>query len=173
MNENDPKARDPGAKPGSADRESEDALAMSDDELRHHAAARLAEHLDLGSDFLQRCEQLAGLNKGDRLGPIYAAARMMGANARAGLAFAQVAQVERRSRTIVERVQPPVANFTDSNSSLENSLQRGLYLTMLRYMKLVADETLVPAINEASENDADTPEKESAAPALGGGCDPA
>jgi hypothetical protein len=74
----------------------------------------------------------------------------MRANAQIAQALAHVAQVERRSRRIVEHVQPSVPNLIDSNSILENSLESELRLTMLRYMKLRADETLAPALDEAA-----------------------
>jgi hypothetical protein len=74
----------------------------------------------------------------------------MHANAHIARSFAQVAQVERRQRTIIEHIQPAVLKMADSNSTLENELERGLRLTMLRYMKLLADETLEPALEEAA-----------------------
>ncbi len=43
----------------------------------------------------------------DQLGPINAAARLMNAKAQVAKALAQTAQVERRSRTIVETIQRP------------------------------------------------------------------
>jgi hypothetical protein len=48
--------------------------------------------------------------------------------------------------------------MADSNSTLENSLERELRLTMLRYMKLRADETLEPALNEAAAAEDDAPQ---------------
>jgi hypothetical protein len=141
---------DPQAAPGP---ESTDASATppeSDDDFRRHAIARLAENLDLGADLLARCEHFANLPKGNRLNAVFAAARLMNANAAAAKALAQLAQVERRQRTIVERIQPSAPVLNDSNSILQDSLIRDVNLTMLRYMKLVADEDLGPAIDEAS-----------------------
>jgi hypothetical protein len=128
----------------------EDAAGKSDEELRHFAVARLAEFLDMGSGLVERCEHLAAVPKGDRLAPIYAAARLMHANANVARSFAYVAQVERRQRTIIEHIQPTVLKMADSNSTLENRLEDDLRLTMLRYLKLLADETLVPSLNEAA-----------------------
>jgi hypothetical protein len=128
----------------------EDAAGKSDEELRHFAVARLAEYLDIGANLVQRCEHLAELPKGDRLAPLYAAARLMHANANVARSFAHVAQVERRQRTIIEHIQSPVLQMADSNSTLGNQLEQELRLTMLRYLKLRADETLVPTLNEAA-----------------------
>ncbi len=126
----------------------EDANGKSDEELRHFVAARLAEQVDIGCSFTERCEHLADLPKRDRLAAIYAAARMMRANAFVAQAFAQVAQVERRQKTIVERIQPFVLKTADLNSSFENKLVDELRLKMLRYMKLVADERFDPILNK-------------------------
>ena len=128
----------------------EDATGKSDEELRHFAVARLAEYLDIGASLVQRCEHLAELPTGDRLAPLYAAARLMHANANVARSFAHVAQVERRQKTIIEHIQPRVLQMADSNSTLENELEADLKLTMLRYLKLLADETLVPSLNEAA-----------------------
>ncbi|HEY0282670.1 MAG TPA: hypothetical protein VGC27_08610 [Rhizomicrobium sp.] len=158
----------------------EQSSSLRDEELRRLAAERLAEHLDIGASLIARCEHLAELPKGDRLGAIYAAARLMHANAHVARAFAQVAQLERRQRTIIEHIQPLVLKSADSNSSLENELERELRLKMLRYMKLVAAETLDPALDEAAaaapEDNAfqnDAPQKTPLASALGSSAGPA
>jgi hypothetical protein len=137
---------------------------MSDDQLRHHAAARLAEHLDIATDLVERCGQLAGMRDGDRIAPIYAAARLLHANAHIGEALARAAQAEIRRRTIVEYIQSPVAQTADSNCSLENRLEAALRVKMLRYMTLLADETLDPALRKA-QDDA-PPEEKTPPPAL-------
>jgi len=99
-----------------AETSGEDSGKSSDEELRRFAAAQLADNLEMGGSLIARCEHLAELPKGDRLSPLYAAARLMQGNARVAQAFAEVAQLERRSRRIVERVQPSVPNSIDSNS---------------------------------------------------------
>lgn len=147
MTEDNPQAGT-GGQPSFADRD-KDAVAMSDDELRHHGAARLAEHLDMTTDLVERCGQLAGMREGDRVAPLYAAARLMQANAQIAKALGYVAQTEIRRRTIIEHIQPPAAKTAYSNCSLENRLEDELRLTMLRYMKLLADETLEPSLREA------------------------
>ena len=155
MTQENPQAPDTGGQTSAVVSEvqnprTEDATGKSDEELRHFAVARLAEYLDIGAGLVERCEHLAELPAGDRLAPLFAAARLMHANANVARSFAQVAQVERRSRRIIERVQPAVPNLNDSNSTLENELERDLRLTMLRYLKLRADETLVRTLNEAA-----------------------
>ncbi len=67
---------------------------------------------------LARCEAMSNVARGDRLGPIYAAARLMNANAQVAHALAHVALVERRSRSIVETIQPPRPENAELNSRL-------------------------------------------------------
>ena len=98
----------------------EDALAKSDEELRRLAVARLAEHLDIGSSLVTHCEEMAQVKRGDRLGPLYAAARLMRANAQVAKALAQVALLESRHRSIVERVQSPDPKTAELNCSLQS-----------------------------------------------------
>ena len=52
-------------------------------------------------------------------GPLYAAARLMQANARIAEALANVAQVERRRRSIHERIQAPDPKQAELNSHLQ------------------------------------------------------
>jgi len=77
----------------------------TEDSLRRLVVERLAEHMEIGASLIARCEQLAMAQRGDRLAPIYAAARLMRAQAQVADALAHVAQVERRRRSIVERIQ--------------------------------------------------------------------
>ncbi|HEY0299844.1 MAG TPA: hypothetical protein VGC36_00810 [Rhizomicrobium sp.] len=90
-----------------------------DEALRRLAAARLAEYLDIGVGLAARCTELASGKSRDKLGPITAAARLFNANARVAQALALVAQVERRQRTIVERIQPPDRKILELNSKNE------------------------------------------------------
>jgi hypothetical protein len=103
-----------------AELRTESALDKSDEELRRLAVARLAEHLDVGSSLVLRCEELAMSKHGDRLGPIYAAARLMRANAKIAEALANVAQVERRRRSIIERIQMANPKKAELNCDLED-----------------------------------------------------
>ena len=139
----------------------------TDEELRRFAVARLADHLEMGVSLVARCEHFAELPKGDRLNPLFAAARLMNANANVAKAFAQVAQVDRRQRTIIERVQPPAAQNTDSNSTLEYDLERMIRLKMLGYMAIVVSERFDPVLKEAFDDAEHAAEEESAAPASG------
>ena len=130
---------------------------QSDEALRRLAVARLADHLEMGVSLVARCEHLAELPKGDRVKPLFAAARLMQANANIAKAFAQVAQVGRRQRTIIERVQPPAPQNADSNSTLEYQLERAIRLKMLGYMAVVASERFDPVLNKAFEDAAQAP----------------
>ncbi len=80
-------------------------VAPTDDALRRLAGERLAQHLALGAVLVARCEQLALASRGDRLGPLMAAARLMQANAKVAETLAHVALVERRQRSIIEHNQ--------------------------------------------------------------------
>ena len=115
------------------------AHARTDDVYRRFAVEELALQLARGSALLARCEAIAKEEPPDQLGPIYAAARLMNANAQLAKALAQVAMVERRSRTIVETIQRPDPKIAGLNSSLprllENQdirafLERGLRLLL-------------------------------------------
>lgn len=81
-------------------------LARSDDDLRRVAVERLIDHLEIGASLVERCERMASAQRGDRVGPMHAAARLMQANAKVADALAHVAQIERRRRSIIERIQP-------------------------------------------------------------------
>ena len=149
----------PGATPGATPRWDGDArpgFAASDnkletdDDFRRFAETRLADQLDYGASLVARAEHLAELPQGDRLNPLFAAARLMNATARVARELALLARVERRQRTIVERVQPSVPLSPDSNSTLEDSLERELRLKMLRYMQLFASETFDGPLEKAA-----------------------
>ena len=132
----------------------EDALAKSDEELRRMAVARLAEHLDIGSSLITRCEELAQVHRGDRLGPLYAAARLMNANARVALALAQVGQVESRCRSIVERIQPPDPKTAELNSQLQQEEGGSeCRLKVYRRMSELVDQSIRARTGETQEHD--------------------
>jgi hypothetical protein len=92
------------------------APQSQDEAYRQSAVAALARHLSRGGDLLAHCEMLAKAKRGDRLGPLYAAARLLNANAQVARALAHVGLVERRSRTIVETIQSPDAKNDELNS---------------------------------------------------------
>lgn len=96
----------------------------SDEELRRLAVSRLSKHLDVASGLVTRCEAMAKVRRGDRLGPIYAAARLMRADAQVAKALAQVALLETRHRSIIERVQPPASKSPELNWSLQSRGER-------------------------------------------------
>ena len=88
-------------------------------DVRQYAVDKLAAHLDVGVTLAMHCEMLAGKTKGDRLGPVYAAARLMRANAAVAEALATVGGIERRRRSIVERIQSPDPRAAELNSGLQ------------------------------------------------------
>jgi hypothetical protein len=83
---------------------------QSQDEVhRQSAVEELAGYLAKAGVMLDRCEAMSKAARGDRLGPVYAAARLMNANAQVARALAHVALVESRRRMIIETIQslPP------------------------------------------------------------------
>jgi hypothetical protein len=119
MTKENPQAPDTGGQTSDVVSEDEQSAARSDEELRRLAAERLSEHLEMGASLVARAEHLAELPKGDRLGPLYAAARLMRANALVAQTLANVVQVERRQRSIVEHIQPPDPKVVELNARLQ------------------------------------------------------
>jgi len=95
-----------------------------DEELRRIAGSRLVEHLDMGVTLVSRCKALASVNRGDRVEPLSAAARLMNSTARVASVLAQVALVERRHRSIIERIQPPMTELEKLNLEKEKRWSR-------------------------------------------------
>ena len=90
---------------------------QSQDEVhRQSAVEELAGYLAKAGVMLDRCEAMSKAARGDRLGPIYAAARLMNANAQVARALAHVALVESRRRMIVETIQSPPPKKAELNS---------------------------------------------------------
>jgi len=90
---------------------------QSQDEVhRQSAVEELAGYLTNARGMLARCEAMSKAARGDRLGPIYAAARLMNANAQVARALAHVALVESRRRMIIETIQPPPPKNAELNS---------------------------------------------------------
>ena len=96
----------------------------ADEALRRLALEHLAEQLDMGVSLVGRCQTLAGVNRGDRLGPLSAAAKLMNSGARVAQALAHVGLVERRHRSIIERIQPPRTEEDELNSRKRKYLAR-------------------------------------------------
>jgi hypothetical protein len=129
----------------------EGSAANWNESLRRVVALRLMEHLDDGVELASEvCNDPIFRSPDDRITATFAVARMISANAQLGRAIANFAQVEQRRRMIVERVEPPLV-LNDSNSIQDALLARELRRKMLRYMKVLADETFDPAIKEAEE----------------------
>jgi len=89
---------------------------MTVEELRLFAAERLADQLQIGVDLAGRCESLSAMAKEDKVAPLYAAARLMTANARIADALVAYANAEPRRRLIVERIQTPDPKMLELNS---------------------------------------------------------
>jgi hypothetical protein len=90
---------------------------QSQDEVhRQSAVEELAGYLVKAGAMLDRCEAMSKAARGDRLGPVYAAARLMNANAQVARALAHVALVESRRRTIIETIQSPQPKNAELNS---------------------------------------------------------
>jgi hypothetical protein len=90
---------------------------QSRDEVhRQSAVEELAGYLATAGGMLARCEAMSKAARGDRLGPVYAAARLMNANAQVARALAHVALVESRRRMIIETIQPPPPKNAELNS---------------------------------------------------------
>jgi hypothetical protein len=90
---------------------------QSQDEVhRQSAVEELAGYLAKARGMLARCEAMSKAARGDRLGPVYAAARLMNANAQIARALAHVALVESRRRMIIETIQSPAPKKAELNS---------------------------------------------------------
>ena len=90
---------------------------QSQDEVhRQSAVEELAGYLVKAGGMIDRCEAMSKAARGDRLGPVYAAARLMNANAQVARALAHVALVESRRRMIIETIQPPAPKKARLNS---------------------------------------------------------
>lgn len=95
----------------------QEVLPPSRDEFhRQTAVEALARHLTNSQAFMARLDVLSQAHRGDRLGPVNAASRLLTANAQVAKALAQVALLERRSRVIVERIEPLTGKNAELNS---------------------------------------------------------
>ena len=76
--------------------------------IRRLATRHLAANVKIGAGLVAHCRQMVhDAGNGDHLGPLSAAARLINSNARMAHALGMIALVERRNRTIIERIQPP------------------------------------------------------------------
>ncbi len=151
--------------PPAPDLPSGGSAANWNEATRRAVALRLMEHLDDGVELAsQLCNDPSFASPDERVTTVLTVARMINANAHLGRAIATFAQVEKRRRTVIKRAERPLIS-TDSNSILEAELASEMTLKMMRYMKVVADETFDPAIQEAEE--AKKKAADDAAPAAG------
>lgn len=93
-----------------------------DEVLRRMAAERLAQQLAVGLELVAQCREEAQTGGGDHIAPLSVAARLINSNARMAHALGHIALVERRSRTIVEHIQPakPVVELNSINQQSED-----------------------------------------------------
>jgi len=87
-----------------------------DDAYRKIAMEELGAHLLIGDAILERCKDLSMSSYGDPVGAANASARLMNASAHLGKVLAHLAQVERRSRTILETIQRPDPEIAELNA---------------------------------------------------------
>jgi len=115
-NKRAPNADEPAASTVAAAPQTSEPQPMTEEDLRQFAAERLADHLQIGVDLAGRCEHLSSVAKSDRVAPLYAAARLMTANAVIAKALETYVKLEPRRRLIVERIQTPDAKMIELNS---------------------------------------------------------
>lgn len=96
--------------------ESEHKQPDPDDQLRQTAAAHLSAPLDRNARLIERCEALASAQRGDRIGALNAAARIMRADAALAAMFARVARIETRHRSFSETNQMTKADKAELNA---------------------------------------------------------
>jgi hypothetical protein len=84
--------------------------------IRRLATRHLAANVKIGAGLVAHCRQMVhDAGNGDHLGPLSAAARLINSNARMAHALGLIALVERRNRTIIERIQPPKSELNSEN----------------------------------------------------------
>ena len=142
-----------------------DGKALSDDDMRHHTAARLFEQLNSVTNLARHCEHMASIPTHDRIAPVHAAAHLLNASAHVASALAKVTSAEQRQRRIIEHVQTVAAKKGELNANLDGAtpadlskqaaaaLDGLLFDTLQRkrllYMNLVAAETFDPDLRKA------------------------
>lgn len=117
---------------------------------RRAVALRLMEQLDDGVELAAQLVADPIFSPDERVTAVLTLARMTNANANLGRAITQLLQVEQKRRTIIEKAEP-VRHWSDSNLSPEIVIAREIQGKMMRYMKVIADETFDPPIKEAEE----------------------
>jgi hypothetical protein len=109
------------------------AKPRPDEAYRRFAIEELALQLARGSKLLAHCEAIAKVSPADALGPVREAARLINANAQLAKALAQMAMVERRSKTIVETIQMPDPNIAGLNARFPKALESETMRAALEY----------------------------------------
>jgi len=114
------KLHEPGTAAAKLPAQGNGAVPMTAEDLRRFAAERLADHLQIGVELAGRCEHLSAVAKSDKVAPLYAAARLMKANATVAKVLGEYINLEPRRRLIVERIQTPDAKMIELNSRFAN-----------------------------------------------------
>jgi hypothetical protein len=106
-----------------------------DEHIRRATAERLSQHLVRGDELVARCMELASGAVGDQIGSLNAAARLILANARVAQALAQMARVERRTRSVTERILPPEPKKIELNSKTPAQRRAEINLKILDILR--------------------------------------
>lgn len=91
-------------------------ILAPEQDLGRAVAEELKAQFATSRRLLARCERLAGAQRGDRVGPIQAAASLLRANAQLANSVARVASIETRHRSISEVSQSVGAAAAELNS---------------------------------------------------------
>lgn len=128
------------------------------DAPRRSVLDNLSDYLETGTVLLNQCAHLSALPNGDRVKPLFAASRLMSAQARVAEVLATIHETAQVRKAIVEHYQFSRAQKPDSNSILneseESAIERELRLKMLRIMALHAEEGFDDALKEADREKA-------------------
>lgn len=109
----------PAPKPPKTSRPQPSPLS-ADEGYRRFTAEQLGVALMHSEKLLERCAVMAEVASHDEFGAIHATARLMNATAQVAKALAQITQVERRSRTIIETIQAPAPELNSLFSASQN-----------------------------------------------------
>jgi hypothetical protein len=104
-----------------------------DEHLRRAAAGQLADQLARGDALIARCQALADGQQADQIAALNTASRLILANARIAQALCQMAQIERRSRSITQRLLPPEPEKKELNSKTPKEIRAAINHKFMRF----------------------------------------
>ena len=148
--------------PGSEEQETDSAVrpedrttpSRSNDALRRAAAQHLADDLEIGSSLIARCEEFALKSRSEKLAPMYAAARLMSASAKLADSLSTMALVERRRRSIVERIEPINPKQRELNErNKKNLVDANMRMKIWRRMDEHIEQSIRARSGEAGATD--------------------